>query len=176
MLKKTEEKLIEKTINIGRHSRTVKGGKIMSFSALVVVGDGNARIGMGRAKAITAGNAVKKAVAQAKRDLRPVALGAHSIIYPTTINNGPTKLILKPAVRGSGILANKLVRSVFEVLRVTDVVAKTIGSTNPERLLPTIMKGLRNYRPISHFLEKRGLQYEQLFTIKKKKEEANTHE
>jgi small subunit ribosomal protein S5 len=125
----------EKMIQVNRVTKVVKGGRIMAFAALTVVGDGDGRVGMGKGKAREVPVAVQKAMEQARRNLVKVPLKNGTLHHNIRGEHGAAKVLLAPAPAGTGIIAGGPMRAVFEVLGVTDVVAKSLGSTNPYNMV-----------------------------------------
>lgn len=158
-----ESQFIEKLVSTGKHSRTVKGGRIMSFSALVVVGDGDKRIGYARGRALTAQSAISKATSKAKRRLFEIEFKKETILYPLSIKEGATKVYLQPAAPGTGIVAGESIRSIFDTIGINNVLSKIYGSTNPTNVVRATIKGLRQMRDIGYFARKRGLTYQEMF-------------
>ena len=129
-----ESGLREKMVAINRVSKTVKGGRIMSFAALTVVGDGDGGVGMGKGKAREVPLAVQKAMEEARRRLFKVSLKNGTVQHTLMGRHGAAKVIIQPAPEGTGIIAGGAVRNVFEVVGITNVVAKCLGSTNPKSM------------------------------------------
>ena len=152
--------LIEKLVSVKRHAKTVKGGRIMSFAALVVVGDGNGRVGIGRGKSREVPVAIQKAMENARRNMETVNLNGDTLWYPTTANHGASKVFMQPASKGTGIIAGGPMRAVFEVIGVHNVLAKTYGSTNPINVVRATINGLSNLKSPEEIAEKRGLSVE----------------
>ena len=124
---KKNEELIEKLVSVKRHSKTVKGGRIMSFAALTVVGDGKGKVGIGRGKSREVPVAIQKAMEDAKRNMVSVSLNNDTLWYSVMSNHGASKVYMQPASQGTGIIAGGAMRSVFEVVGVHNVLAKTYG-------------------------------------------------
>ena len=154
--------LVEKLVSVKRHAKTVKGGRIMSFAALVVVGDGNGRVGIGRGKSREVPVAIQKAMENARRNMVTVNLDGDTLWYPTTANHGASKVFMKPASQGTGIIAGGAMRAVFEVVGVHNVLAKTYGSTNPINVVRATINGLSNLKSPDEIAEKRGLSVENI--------------
>ena len=152
--------LIEKLVSVKRHAKTVKGGRIMSFAALVVVGNGNGRVGIGRGKSREVPVAIQKAMENARRNMETVNLNGDTLWYPTTANHGASKVFMQPASQGTGIIAGGAMRAVFEVVGVHNVLAKTYGSTNLINVVRATINGLSRLKSPEEIAEKRGLSVE----------------
>lgn len=153
---RTEGDLQEKLVQVNRVAKTVKGGRIMSFTALTVVGDGNGRVGFGRGKAREVPVAIQKAMEAARRNMIDVDLNGSTIQYPVTARHGASKIYMQPASEGTGVIAGKTMRAVLEVAGVHNVLAKSYGSTNPVNVLRATFNGLRDMRSPDSIAEKRG--------------------
>lgn len=134
--------LKDKVIYINRVAKVVKGGRRFSFSALVVVGDGNGYVGVGKGKASEVPEAIRKAVEQAKRKLIKIPLKDDTIPHQITGKYGSAKVIVKPARQGAGLIAGGAVRALMEVAGVHDVVAKSLGTHNPFNTVKATLDGL----------------------------------
>ena len=154
--------LIEKLVSVKRHAKTVKGGRIMSFAALVVVGDGNGRVGIGRGKSREVPVAIQKAMENARRNMVEVSLNGDTLWYPTTANHGASKVFMQPASAGTGIIAGGAMRAVFEVVGIHNVLAKTYGSTNPVNVVRATINGMAKIKSPEEIAEKRGLALEEI--------------
>ncbi|MDR2201133.1 MAG: 30S ribosomal protein S5 [Puniceicoccales bacterium] len=139
-------RLIEKVIFINRCAKVVKGGRRFSFSALVVVGDGAGRGGVGLGKAKETPNAVKKAVEQAKKNLRSYPLAGHTIPHDIVGVSDGGMVMLKPAAPGTGIVAGGGVRLILEALGITDILSKSMGSNNPFAMVRATFDALDKLR------------------------------
>ncbi len=153
---------IEKLVTINRVSKVVKGGRIFSFTALTVVGDGAGRVGFGRGKAREVPLAIQKAMEAARRNMIQVDLKGSTIQYPITARHGASKIFMQPASDGTGIIAGKTMRAVLEVAGVHNVLAKSYGSTNPVNVLQATFKGLQEMRSPESIAEKRGKSVEDI--------------
>jgi small subunit ribosomal protein S5 len=158
-----DDGLREKMIQVNRVTKVVKGGRIMGFAALTVVGDGDGRIGMGKGKAREVPLAVSKAMDEARRNMLKVALRNGSVHHGVTGEHGASKVLLAPAPAGTGIIAGGPMRAVFEVMGVTDIVAKSLGSTNPYNLVRATFDALRKSTTPSEVAAKRGKTVEEIF-------------
>lgn len=155
----TEERddgLREKMVAINRVTKVVKGGRILGFAALTVVGDGDGGVGMGKGKAREVPVAVQKAMDEARRKLSKVNLRDGTLHHSVTGKHGATTVLMSPASAGTGVIAGGPMRAVFEVMGVTDVVAKAIGSTNPYNLVRATIKGLLAMNTPAEIAAKRG--------------------
>jgi len=141
--KNADGQYIEKFIGVRRTAKVVKGGRIFGFSALVVVGDGKGRVGLGLGKAREVPDAIRKATEQAKRNLIEVSLRNGKTLHHTVIaRHGASKVYMQPASEGTGIIAGGAMRAVLEVAGVRDVLAKCYGSTNPVNIVRATLKAL----------------------------------
>ncbi len=158
-----DDGLREKMIQVNRVTKVVKGGRIMGFAALTVVGDGDGRIGMGKGKAREVPLAVSKAMDEARRNMLKVSLKNGTVYHNVVGEHGASRVLIAPAPAGTGIIAGGPMRAVFEVMGVTDVVAKAIGSTNPYNLVRATFDALRKSTTPSEIAAKRGKSVEELF-------------
>jgi len=154
--------LQEKLVAVRRVAKVVKGGRIFGFSALAVVGDGNGKVGFGSGKAREVPAAIQKAMEDARRNMRSIKLKDHTLQYPITAKHGASKVFMQPASPGTGIIAGGAMRAVFEVLGVHDVLAKSIGSTNPVNVVRATIKGLEGMQDPESIAAKRGKSVEEL--------------
>ena len=159
---KRNEELIEKLVSVKRHSKTVKGGRIMSFAALTVVGDGKGKVGIGRGKSREVPVAIQKAMEDAKRNMVSVSLNKDTLWYSVMSNHGASKVYMQPASQGTGIIAGGAMRSVFEVVGIRNVLAKTYGSTNPVNVVRATIAGLAKINSPEQIADKRGLTVEEI--------------
>ena len=146
----------EKMIGVNRVSKVVKGGRTMSFAALSVVGDGDGRIGMGKGKAREVPTAVQKAMEQARRDLVHIPLVNGTLHHAVVGQHGASKVLISPASEGTGVIAGGPMRAIFEVMGVRDVVAKSLGSSNPYNLVRATLNGLLACSTPAEIAAKRG--------------------
>ena len=158
-----DDGLREKMIQVNRVTKVVKGGRIMGFAALTVVGDGDGRIGMGKGKAREVPLSVQKAMDQARRGMLKVPLKNGSVFHNLTGHHGAAKVLLAPAPAGTGIIAGGPMRAVFEVMGITDIVAKSHGSTNPYNMVRATLDALSVSTTPSEVAAKRGKTVEELF-------------
>ena len=159
---KKNDELIEKLVSVKRHSKTVKGGRIMSFAALTVVGDGKGKVGIGRGKSREVPVAIQKAMEDAKRNMVSVSLNNDTLWYSVMSNHGASKVYMQPASAGTGIIAGGAMRSVFEVVGIHNVLAKTYGSTNPVNVVRATIAGLAKINSPEQMADKRGLSVEEI--------------
>ncbi len=158
-----DDGLKEKMIAVNRVTKVVKGGRTLSFAALTVVGDGDGRIGMGKGKAKEVPVAVQKAMEDARRNMVRVALKSGSIHHTVHGAHGASRVLMAPAPAGTGIIAGGPMRAVFEVLGVTDIVAKSHGSTNPYNMVRATLDALKNMTTPAEVAAKRGKTVEEVF-------------
>ncbi len=156
------DNLQEKLVSVRRVAKVVKGGRIFGFSALTVVGDGAGRVGIGRGKAREVPAAVSKAMENARRNLIKVDLKGPTLHHAVITKHGASKVVMKPASVGTGIIAGGAMRSVFEVVGVHDVLAKCIGSRNPVNVVRATIKGLQTIRSPAMVAQKRGKTVEEI--------------
>ena len=157
-----DDGLREKMIAVNRVTKVVKGGRIMGFAALTVVGDGDGRIGMGKGKAREVPVAVQKAMDEARRNMFKVQLKSGSLQHAVHGHHGASNVMMLPAVKGTGIIAGGPMRAVFEVLGITDIVAKSHGSSNPYNLVRATLDALKNSTTPADIAAKRGKSVEEI--------------
>lgn len=150
------EELKERIVSINRVTKVVKGGRVLAFSVLVVVGDGRGRVGVGKGKAKEVPLAVQKAVEQAKNRMTQIVLNEGTFYHHVNGAHGASKVMMMPAPKGTGIIAGGAMRAVFEVMGVSDVLAKCHGSTNPYNIVHATLDGLYNLRTPQQIALKRG--------------------
>ena len=146
----------ERVVHINRVTKVVKGGKNFSFSALVVVGDGNGWVGYGVGKAREVPAAISKGVDQAKRDMIRVPMTGSTIPHQITGRYGAGAVLLKPASPGTGVIAGGAVRAVLESAGVHDILTKSLGTKNPHNVLRATMQGLTSLKVKEEIAEVRG--------------------
>lgn len=152
----------EKLVTVRRTATVVSGGRKFGFYALVVVGDGNGRVGVGRGKAREVPVAIQKAMEGARRNLVRIDLNGTTLFHPVEARHGATKVIMRPAPEGTGIIACASMRAVFEVLGIHNVVAKCLGSTNPVNVVHATLKGLVSMISPEQIAYKRGKTLEEI--------------
>ncbi len=157
-----DDGLREKMIAVNRVTKVVKGGRILGFAALTVVGDGDGRIGMGKGKAREVPVAVQKAMEQARRNMVKVPLKGGTLHHKVMGQHGAANVMMLPAVQGTGIIAGGPMRAVFEVLGITDIVAKSHGSTNPYNMVRATLDALGNMSSAQDIAMKRGKTVEEI--------------
>ena len=158
-----DDGLKEKMIAVNRVTKVVKGGRTLSFAALTVVGDGDGRIGMGKGKAKEVPVAVQKAMEAARRNMFKVQLKNGTIHHNIVGEHGSAKVLMAPAKPGDGIIAGGPMRAVFEVMGVTDIVAKSLGSSNPYNMVRATLDALKNATTPGDVAAKRGKSVEEIF-------------
>lgn len=148
--------LREKMIAVNRVTKVVKGGRILGFSALTVVGDGDGGIGIGKGKSREVPLAVQKAMEKARRKMVKIPLKNGTFYHSAIGHHGSSRVLIQPASPGTGIIAGGAMRAVFEVMGVTDVLAKCFGSTNPYNVVRATLDGLSQMRTPAEVAAKRG--------------------
>ncbi len=159
---KPDDGLREKMIAINRVTKVVKGGRIMGFAALTVVGDGDGRIGMGKGKSKEVPVAVQKAMEEARRNMIKVTLKDGTLQHTITGKHGASKVMMNPAKEGTGVIAGGAMRAMFEVMGVTNVVAKSLGSSNPYNMVRATINALSSMNTPSEIAAKRGKSVEDI--------------
>lgn len=159
-------KLEERVVRVNRVSKVVKGGRRFSFSAMVVVGDGNGLVGAGLGKAGEVPEAIRKGVEQAKKNVIRVPLAGTSIPHRVDVNFGASKVMLKPAAAGTGVIAGGAVRAVVEAAGIRDILSKNYGSNNPVNVVKAALKGLEGLRSPEDLARARGKTLEDFLGIR----------
>ena len=157
-----DEGYIEKLVQVNRVAKTVKGGRIFTFTALTVVGDGNGRVGFGYGKAREVPAAIQKAMEAARRNMIQVDLNGVTLQYPIKAVHGASRVFMQPASEGTGVIAGGAMRAVLEVAGVQDVLAKCYGSTNPVNVVYATFKGLKTMQSPDSVAAKRGKSVEEI--------------
>lgn len=151
-----QDSYIEKLVSVRRVAKVVKGGRVFSFSALSVVGDGDGRVGYGSGKASEVPVAIKKSMEQARRNMADVHLKSGTLEYPISFEQGAAKIVLLPASEGTGVIAGGSMRAVLEAAGVKNVLAKCIGTTRPINVVRATVTALVNMHTPDFIAAKRG--------------------
>jgi small subunit ribosomal protein S5 len=165
MMSKVESQtgdLNEKLIAVNRVSKVVKGGRIFSFTALTVVGDGKGRVGFGYGKAREVPAAIQKAMEKARRNISEIQLKGNTLQHPIKGRHSGSKVYMQPASEGTGIIAGGAMRAVLEVVGVQNVLSKAYGSTNPINVVRATLDALENMNSPEQIAAKRGLNVNEL--------------
>ncbi len=158
----TGREIKDQVISINRVTKVVKGGKNLSFSALVVVGDRQGRVGYGMGKAKEVPAAIKKGVDKAKRDMIEVPMSGSTVPHAVMGRFGSGRVMIKPAQEGTGVIAGGPVRAVMESAGIKDVVTKSLGSANPNNIVKAVFQGLLQLRSPAEVAKNRGISVEDL--------------
>ena len=160
--KENAPEMIERVVYLNRVSKTVKGGRVMNFSALVVVGDGNGTVGYGLGKAAEVSEAILKGIANAKKNLHKVTLSGTTIPHEVIGIYGAGTVLMKPASVGTGVIAGGAVRAVMEAVGITNIRTKCLRSNNPQNVVKATMQGLLSLRGPEEVARIRGKSVEEI--------------
>ena len=157
-----DDGMIEKLVAVNRVSKTVKGGRQFTFTALTVVGDGDGKVGFGYGKAREVPNAISKAMEQARKNMINIPLRGMTLQHEIWGEHGATRVFMRPASDGTGVIAGGAMRAVFEVAGVQNVLAKSFGSRNPINVVRATLNGLKRINIPSEIAAKRGKSLEEI--------------
>ena len=153
---KPQSEYIEKVVHLNRVSKTVKGGRVMKFSALMVVGDGKGKVGFGLGKAAEVPEAIRKGLEDAKKNMVNITVAGTTIPHEVIGEFGAGRVLLKPASKGTGIIAGGPVRAVMEAAGVSDIRAKCLRTNNPQNVVAATVEGLKSLRSPAQVAKIRG--------------------
>ena len=159
---KAPSEYIEKVVHLNRVSKTVKGGRVMKFSALMVVGDGKGKVGFGLGKAAEVPEAIRTGLEDAKKNMMTVTMSGSTIPHEVIGEFGAGRVLLKPAAPGTGIIAGGPVRAVMEAAGIRDIRAKCLRSNNPQNVVSATFEGLKSLRGPEDVARVRGKSVEEI--------------
>ena len=157
-----QSEYIEKVVSLNRVSKTVKGGRVMKFSALVVVGDGKGKVGYGLGKAAEVPEAIRKGIEAAKKNMITVTLSGTTVPHETIGEAGAGRVLMKPAAPGTGVIAGGAVRAVVEAAGIKDIRTKCLRATNPNNVVAAAFEGLKSMRGPEEVARIRGKSVEEI--------------
>ena len=157
-----QSEFTEKVVSLNRVSKTVKGGRVMKFSALCVVGDGKGRVGFGLGKANEVSEAIRKGLEDAKKNIVTITLSGSTIPHEVIGEFGAGRVLLKPAPAGTGVIAGGAVRAVVEAAGISDIRTKCLRSNNPQNVVAATMAGLKTLRDAGQIAKIRGKSVEEI--------------
>ena len=157
-----QSEYIEKVVSLNRVSKTVKGGRVMKFSALVVVGDGKGKVGYGLGKAAEVPEAIRKGIEAAKKNMITVTLSGTTVPHEVIGEAGAGRVLMKPAAPGTGVIAGGPVRSIMEAAGVKDIRTKCLRSNNPQNVVSATFEGLKSLKTPEEVARVRGKSVEEI--------------
>lgn len=160
--KESKDELLERVVHIGRVTKVVRGGRNFRFTALVVVGDGNGKVGIGTGKAAEVPEAIKKAIQDGKKNLINVPIVNNTIPHEITGIYGAGRVLLKPAAEGTGVIAGGAVRAVCELAGIKNVRSKSLGTANARNIVNATIQGLKSLKRAEDVARLRGKSVEEL--------------
>ena len=158
----TSDGIQEKLIAVRRTAKVVKGGRVFGFSALVVAGNGEGKVGYGLGKAKEVPMAIQKATESARRSMIQVTLKGNTLQHPIQASHASSKVLMLPASEGTGVIAGNAMRAVFEVMGIQNVLSKCVGSSNPINVVRATFKGLQSMETLESMAAKRGKTLEEI--------------